>query len=51
MVGRPGLSINDRNNALGLPEAGACVADVARRFGYDECTIYRLQTRFRQTGS
>ena len=31
---RPGLSINDRNIALGLLEAGTRVADVVRRFGY-----------------
>ena len=36
---------------LGLLEAGTHVADVAPRFGYNERTIYRLQARFRQTGS
>ena len=44
---RPGLSINDRNIALGLLEAGMC----AGRFACNEPTIYRLQARFRQTGS
>ena len=50
---RPVLSINDRNIALGLLEIGTCVrvADVARRFGYNESTIYRLRARFRQTAS
>ena len=48
---RPGLSINDRNIALGLLEAGMRAADVAGRFGCNERTIYRLQAHFRQTGS
>ena len=48
---RPGLSINNRNIALVLREAVTRVADVARRIGYNECTIHRLQTRFRQSGS
>ena len=48
---RPGLSIDDRNIALGLLEGGVPVLDVARRFGCHERTIYRLQSRFRHTGS
>ena len=48
---RPGLSINDRNIALGLLEAGMRAADVADRFGCNERTIHRQQARFRQTGS
>ena len=48
---RPELSINDRNIALGLLEAGTHVADVARSFEGNESTIYRLQARFRQTDS
>ena len=48
---RPGLSITDRNIALGLLEAGMRANDVAGRFGGNERTIYRLQARFRQTGS
>ena len=48
---RPELSVNDRNIALGLLEAGTRVADVACCFGYNEHTIYRLQARLRQTGS
>lgn len=48
---RPGLSLDNRNIALGLLEAGTRVADVARRFGVHERTIFRLQARFRQTGN
>jgi len=43
---RPGLSIDDRNIALGLLEGGVRVPGVARRFGCHERTIYRLQSRF-----
>ena len=43
----PGLSINDRNIAFGLLEAGMRAAEVAVRFGCNERTIYRLQARFR----
>jgi len=43
---RPGLSINDRNIALGMLEGGAR----ARRFGCNERN-YRLQQRVRQTDS
>ena len=32
-------------------EAGTRVADVPRSFGCNKQTIYRLQTRFRQSGS
>jgi len=48
---RPGLSIDDRNIALGLLEGGVPVLDVARRFGCHERTIYCLQSRFRHTVS
>ena len=44
---RPGLSIDDRNIALGLLEGAVRVPDIARRFGCHERTIYRLQSRFR----
>ena len=39
------------NTAFGLLEAGTRVADVPRSFGRNERTIYRLQTRLRQSGS
>ena len=45
------LSSNYRNTAFELLEAGTRVADVPRSFGCNERTIYRLQTRFRQSGS
>jgi len=48
---RPGLSIDDRNIALGLLEGGVRVPDVARRFVCHERTKYRLQSRFRHTCS
>ena len=48
---RPELSINDRNVAFGLLEAGTRVADVARSFEGKENTIYCLQACFRQSGS
>ena len=47
---RPGLSINDKNIALGLLEVCARATNVARRFGCNERTIY-LQQRERQTCS
>ena len=43
----PELSINDRNIAFGLLEAGTRVADVARSFEGNESTIYCLQACFR----
>ena len=36
------LSINYRNIAFGLVEAVTCVAGLARSFGCNERTIYRL---------
>ena len=48
---RPEISINDRNIALGLLEAGTCVADVARSFEGKESTICCLLACFRQSGS
>ena len=48
---RPELSINKRNIAFGLLEAGTRVADVARSFEGNESTINCLQAYFRQSGS
>ena len=45
------LSTNYRNTTFGHLEAGIRVADVPRSFGRNERTIYRLQTRFRRSGS
>ena len=47
----PEFSLNDRNIAFGLLEAGSRVADVARSFEGNESTIYCLQSCFRQSGS
>ena len=51
MERRPSLSLDDRNKALGMLEVGVNAADVARRKGVHERTIYRLHSRFRQTGN
>ena len=48
---RPELSINDKNIAFGLLEAGTRVADVARSFEGNASTIYCMQACFRQSGS
>ena len=48
---RPELSLNDRNIAFGLLEAGTRVADMARSFVGNESTIYCLQACFLQSGS
>ena len=45
------LSTNYRNTAFWLLEAGARDADVSRSFGCNERLMYRLQSRFRQSGS
>ena len=45
------LSTNYRNTAFWRLETGTRVADVTRSFGCSEQTIYRLQTRFQQSGS
>ena len=47
---RPGVSINERNIALGLLKGGSLAYAIARRFGCNERTLYRLQQRVRQTG-
>jgi len=46
---RPGVSINERNIALGLLKGGSRAYDVARHFGCNKRTIYRLQQRVLQT--
>ena len=48
---RPELSINDRNIAFGLLEAGTRVPDVASSFEGNASTIYCLQACFRQSVS
>jgi len=48
---RPGVSINERNIAMGLLKGGSRAYDVARRFGCNERTIYRLQQRVLLTAS
>jgi len=48
---RSGVSINEKNIALGLLKGGLRSYDVALRFGCNERTIYRLQQRLLLTGS
>ena len=45
------MPINERNIAFGLLKGGSRAYDVARRFGCNERTIYRLQQHVGQTGS
>lgn len=52
MMGRrPGLTLDQRNVAIGMLTAGMRNKDVARHFHVNESTISRLRTKFRQTGS
>jgi len=51
MERRSGVSIIERNIALGLLKGGSRAYDVARRFGCNKRTIYRLQQRILHTGS
>lgn len=48
---RPGLTLEQRQFALGMLGAGMRYRDVARQFNVHESTISRLKTRFEQTGS
>lgn len=47
----PRLSENQRNQAIGMLQAGARVMDVAQHFGCSRQTIHNLSTRFGNTGS
>ena len=47
----PRLSENQRNQAIGMLQAGAMVNDVAQHFGCSRQTIHNLNTRFAITGS
>ena len=47
----PRLSENQRNQAIGMLQAGAMVNDVAKHFGCSRQTINNLNTRFAITGS
>ena len=47
----PRLSENQRNQAIGMLQAGAMVNDVAQHFGCSHQTIHNLDTRFAITGS
>jgi len=48
---RSSVSINEKNIALGLLKGGSRAYDVARRFGCNERTSYRLQQCVLQTGT
>ena len=47
----PRLSENQRNQAIGMLQAGARIMDVAQHFGCSRQTIHNLSTRFGNTGS
>ena len=47
----PGLTLERRQQALGMLDAGMPVNDVANHFGVQRCTVSRLRTRYQQTGS
>ena len=47
----PRLSENQRNQAIGMLQAGAMVNDVAQHFGCSRQTMHNLNTRFAITGS
>ena len=46
----PRLSENQRNQAVGMIQAGAMVNDVAQHFGCSRQTIHNLNARFAITG-
>lgn len=48
---RPSMTLNDRLIAIGMLNGGSSVNHVARHFQVHERTIYRLQSRYRQTNS
>ena len=47
----PHLSENQRNQAIGMLQAGTMVNDVAQHFGCSHQTIHNLNTRFAIIGS
>lgn len=48
---RPGLTLDQRNVAIGMLTAGMMVKQVAQHFQVSESAISRLRTKFQQTGS
>lgn len=48
---RPGMTLDQRNMAIGMLTAGRKNKDVARHFQVSESSISRLRAKFRQTGS
>jgi len=45
------MTLEQRNRALGMLEAGMAVPHVARNIGVSHCTISRLETKFNARGS
>ena len=45
------MTLEQRNRALGMLEAGMDVTHVARNIGVSHCTISRLWTKFNAAGS
>ena len=48
---RPGMTLEERQRAVGMLMAGMLIRDVARHFNRDNSTICRLRSRFQQTGN
>ena len=44
------MTLEQRNRALSMLEAGMAVTHVARNIGVSHCTISRLRTKFNATG-
>ena len=45
------MTLEQRNRALGMLEAGMAATHVARNIDVSHCTISRLRTKFNATGS
>jgi len=45
------MTLEQRNRALSMLEAGKAVTHVARNIGVSHCTISRLRTKFNASGS
>lgn len=48
---RPGMTLEERQRAIGMLQAGMPARDVARHFNRHESTISRLRSRFQVTGA
>ena len=48
---RAGMTLAQRNMAIGMLTTGSSIRDVSRHFNYTERTIHRLKSRYNQTGN